>query len=389
MTSSGERTGAPTLIQLAAFEGPERTSFVRMLEAVLVAARGRGWRTTVVLPAVSAGSAWAQECGRATRCWLRPRRSASNGSRSPSAAPVVRWSSTPTSPSSTSPRRATCARADAAAVWHFHTVLERTSAALARHVAKLALSAAIRRPPSSPLRCDRTALPRRGAPRKRVHTPRTPIDASSFPLLDADARAQARERFGPLDRCARPGSLRLGLAGQGGDRLLATIAALRRRDRREGAHAGRSRGHRGGGASGPERSGRCPARARRGCFRALRRRGCPARDQPAGRGDSFTVLESLCLGTPVVATDIPWHRPVVRPPSASWSRRGDRLADGVAETLGRAPVKAEGEAVASRNRVMRRFSLEEYARRLLELYGAVLGETAPGRTNVQYAERRQ
>ena len=363
-----------------------------MLEAVLAAARGRGWRTAVVLPAVSAGSGWAQEMRAAgdevlaappeeREQWVSELVGGAGG-------PVVLHSHF--TEFDLASARATRARADAAAVWHFHTVLERTPAALARHVAKLALA---RRYGVAAILCPsdamRTALLRRGAPRKRVHTLRTPIDASSFPLLDADARAQARERFGLPTGV--PVLLHFGWDWQvkGGDRLLATIAALRRRgiDARALTRAG---------------PGAIEEAARAGLSEAVSVQREPVADASElfgaadvllatsrGEGTPFTVLESLCLGTPVVATDIPGHRPFAGAPAFRIVEpTGDRLADGVAETLGRAPVKAEGEAAASRNWVMRRFSLEEYARRSLELYGAVLGETAPGRTNVQYAERR-
>ena len=94
-----------------------------------------------------------------------------------------------------------------------------------------------------------------------------------------------------------------------------------------------------------------------------------------GEGMPFSLLEALCSGTPVVATNIPGHRYVahlaacrIREPTPQ------SLADGVQETLARPPEQVEAEAKEGRDWVSDRLSLERFSETVLSYYDAAFGK---------------
>ena len=379
MTAALERNGAskPTLIQLVSFYGRERTSFVRAVEGIFAAAAETGWRRELALPREAAGAEWASEVqasGVAIHeapeedidAWV-----AGLADRAPGQ--VVLHSHF--TDFDLAAARAAARNERAHAVWHFHTVLGRSPAMLSRHAAKMMLArrlgvAAI----VCPSEAMRSALVRRGAPRGRVHVLHSALDLDAFPLLDSARRAAARESLGLPAEAVLLLHFGWDWKIKGGDRFLEVVRLLR--------------------AEGIEALGITRADPQAGADRHIREAGMEewVRVQPPcepwemfgaadalmatsrGEGLPFTVLESLAMGTPVVATDIPGHRLLAGAPACRIAAAGaDGLAEAVRGVLGRAPDEADAEARASRRWIAERYSLDAYADRMLELYRSLAG----------------
>jgi glycosyltransferase involved in cell wall biosynthesis len=99
---------------------------------------------------------------------------------------------------------------------------------------------------------------------------------------------------------------------------------------------------------------------------------------PAEGGIPFAIIEALCSGTPVVATDIPPHRQVGRDISACRlvPSDPDSLASGIVTTLERDPADAAAEATLARSRILERYGLEDWVERMFQRYEEILGQPA-------------
>ena len=191
----------PRLIQVAEYARSRGGSFVPMLLDTLESARTRGWRIGAVFPEEAREAPWIEDF---TEIGAAPRFAAAEA-RSGRA----RWleAELRDEPGPTIlhthftgwdvPAALAARRLDSAAViWHVHTTLGKTPAAVLRNVAKFATLgrgvAAILCP--APNIADDVS--RRLAPRGRVHFLPSVVDVEGFPLLDPGQRLQSRTNLG-------------------------------------------------------------------------------------------------------------------------------------------------------------------------------------------------
>jgi glycosyltransferase involved in cell wall biosynthesis len=365
------------VVQLAAFPGSHRTSFISMLAAISQAVAARGWSTEVFLPSEASDRTWVRdlvEAGavvefapsdfRTSGRWLREMLESTDE-------PTVLH--THFTGFDVPAFRAANGRRQMKVIWHMHTVLEPGPRMIFRNLLKLGIGGRAVSAILCPSEDIAHSLIRRGAPRRKVHPVPTPIDPAAFPPVDAAARREAREALGlPEDDVIL---LHFGWHWRikGGDLFLETVRELRRR---------------GVAVFGLSRSG-VDAQAH------VRKAGMQDDvhiQQPVekayklyaaadvlvassrGEGMPFSLLEALCTETPVVATDIPGHRYVghlaacrIREPTPQ------SLADGVEETLARSPEQVAAEAKEGRDWVSDRLSLERFSEQVLHYYDEALG----------------
>jgi glycosyltransferase involved in cell wall biosynthesis len=392
-TSSGEDRGrpevsaAPRLVQVAEYTLDRAGSFIPMLIATLERARADGWAVEAVLPAEAQRLAWIDRFddagipvrfssarGRRSRArWLAAELSGYDG-------PTVLHSHFTTwdVPVAQAARRLP----RTAAVWHIHSTLRDTPLAWLRNAAKFGLLgrrvAAILCPAENIV----DGVRRRLAPRARVHFLPSAIEAAAFPMRDGQARQAARAE---LDLpAAATVLLHFGWHWhlKGGDIFLATVRELQGRGASD--LVGLERGGDATATAAVEREGLAdvvqvipPVDDVSQLFAAADVLVCSSRSE----GMAYAVLESLCSGTPVVATDIPGHAYIGKQVAACriTTRDPADLAGAIEGILARDPAKAGEDAAQARAWVAENLSYEANAERLLEIYNDALGELSPAR----------
>jgi glycosyltransferase involved in cell wall biosynthesis len=218
-----------------------------------------------------------------------------------------------------------------------------------------------------------SSLIRRGAPRRKIHAVPTPINPAAFPPAGARAKEEARSALGlPEDAVIL---LHFGWHWRikGGDLFLETVRELRKRGvpafglTRSGADA---QPHVTRAGMEDQVRVQAPVEIAHSLYAAADVLVASSR----GEGMPFSLLEALCSGTPVVATDIPGHRYVghlaacrIREPTPQ------SLADGVQETLARPPQQVEAEGEEGRDWVSDRLSLERFSETVFGYYDAAFG----------------
>ncbi len=371
---------SPRLIQVAEYARSKGGSFVPMLLATLEAARERGWRVGAVFPEQAREAPWIEDFaeigatpifataeGRSARSrWLEAELGKDPG-------PTILhthftgWDV---------PAALAARRLDrAAVVWHVHTTLGKTPAAVLRNAAKFATlgrGVAAILCPAPNIAED---VSRRLAPKGRVHFLPSVVDTDEFPLLDADQRLERRRRLG-----IEPGATVLLHFGwhwhlKGGDIFMATVRELL--DRGAEGLVAIERGS-------AEDAGREIAELGLGevvrvqpmieditvLFGAADLLVSSSRDE----GMAYTVLEALSCGTPVVATDVPGHQYVGDHVAAC--RISDRnppsLARAISEMLSRDPGVARAEAIEAREWIAGHLGYAANTERLVAIYEEAL-----------------
>jgi glycosyltransferase involved in cell wall biosynthesis len=366
---------APRLIQMAEYGEQRPGSFIPVLAAIFAAARGRGWRIDAVFPATVEDAPWvaelrevgvevhfcAAEGRRARAAWLRERFGSDRG-------PVLvhthftGWDVPAVS--------AFGRRRDAAIVWHVHTTLGTSLGSKARNMLKFAtlgrrVSAFLC--PAENIAADTRA---RLAPRDRVHFVPSAVRVEAFPMLSAEDRQAARARLEVPEGATVLLHFGWHWYLKGGDTFLATVAELRSRGRRDLVGIER----------GADDAGSEIAAMGLGDVVRVQPMVPDSRDLFAvadvlvtssrSEGMAYAVLESLCSGTPVVATDIPGHAYIGAHAEACRIVGQDprELADGIVATLDRPPELAAREAAAAREWIGANLSVETNAARLMREY---------------------
>jgi glycosyltransferase involved in cell wall biosynthesis len=99
-----------------------------------------------------------------------------------------------------------------------------------------------------------------------------------------------------------------------------------------------------------------------------------------GEGMPFTVVEALCSGTPVVASDIPGHRffGEALEACAITERDPGRIAAAIASFLDMEPSRRAQVCELARQWIVERLDLASAASRLVDEYERTVGEA--GRT---------
>jgi len=97
-----------------------------------------------------------------------------------------------------------------------------------------------------------------------------------------------------------------------------------------------------------------------------------------GEGMPFTVVESLCSGTPVVASDLPGHSYLGAELDACaiTQRDPDQIAAAVAEFLDMDPSERARRCDVARAWISERLGLQSAAQRLVDDYERTLGESS-------------
>jgi glycosyltransferase involved in cell wall biosynthesis len=379
------RMGSPAvrLIHLAEYGGPYGGSFVPIVHGVLSAAQERGWTAEAIFPERAEGRDWFAELKREgvsasvapagtrrelTR-WLGERVAGDD-------VPLLLHTHFTTF--DIPALQVARPRARTGVIWHVHTDSVRLGVRV-RSGAKFALLGS---------RVDRILTPAeslaeriaRWAPRAHVEAVSNAVDASSFPLASPTDRSRARAELG-----LRPDHkviLHFGWNWQlkGGELFLRTVKSLVEAGL-GGFVALESRG----GPEAEQLAGRLQLRDRVRMLEPVPHAGrlYAAADvfvstSPAEGGIPFAIIEALCSGTPVVATDIPPHRQVGRDINACRLVPSDpnSLASAIVTTLERDPLEAAAEATLARSRTLERYGLEDWVERMFQRYEEILGQGA-------------
>lgn len=371
----------PRLVHLADYAQQRAGSFIPMLAASFAAARARGWRVEAVFPAEVEDAPWVgdladagvrlhfwPERGRRARASRLKRELASDLGPTVLHTHFTGWDV----PAVLAAR----SWGDTAVVWHLHTTLGPSPAAKLRNMAKFAVLGRNVVALLCPAENIATDARRRLARRERVHFVPSAVYADDLPLLDAEFRRDARAALGvPADATVllhfgwhwhlKGGDIFLEVVKDLIDRGLPRVAALER-----GADAAVA------GA----------AIERLGLSEVVRvmpmvpdiRTLFGAADvlvtSSRSEGMAYAVLESLCCGTPVVATDIPGHAYIGEQVEACRITASDppAIADGVVATLDRGAEQASAEAKEARAWIVANLGVEANAERLMAMYEEAL-----------------
>jgi glycosyltransferase involved in cell wall biosynthesis len=373
------------LIQMAEYGEQRPGSFIPMLIAVFGAARDRGWAIDAVFPTTVEGAPWV---GGLREAGVEVHFCPTNGRRARS-----RWLEE-TFPDDGLPTvihthftgwdvpavSAFGRRRDTVIVWHLHTTLGTSLGAKARNALKFAtlgrrVSAMLC--PAENIAADARA---RLASRKKVHFVPSAVRLESFPLLGEEERRDARARLGiPADATVL---LHFGWHWylKGGDIFLATVSEMRSRGHRDLLGI-----ERGGDDAGPEIAAlglqdvvrvQPMVPESRSLFAVADVLVTSSRSE----GMAYAVLEALCCGTPVVATDIPGHAYIGEHVAACRIVRQEptSIADGVEATLGRSPAEVAREAGQAREWIGGHLGVGANAERLMnEFYLPALRRIDP------------
>jgi glycosyltransferase involved in cell wall biosynthesis len=97
-------------------------------------------------------------------------------------------------------------------------------------------------------------------------------------------------------------------------------------------------------------------------------------------GLPFAVIEAICTGLPVVATDLPGHLDICEglPSCRVTERSPEALADACAELLERPPAEVQEGAAEARSRVAARFDLAPWTEQMMERYERCFEGLKPG-----------
>jgi glycosyltransferase involved in cell wall biosynthesis len=367
---------APRLVELAPFNREEGGSFVPQLAAICAEASNRGWRSEIVLPEAARTRDWirdlepcgakihfAPQIGRGRRpAWLRSLLG-QDRARTVLHSHFTIWDLAVTSVASGDPQRH--------AYWHVHTVLDRDPISVLRHFVKFTLMGRRVDGVFCPAVNIGDALRHRGIPASEIQVIPSGIDPDAFPLLTESDRRASREALG-----LPQGSTVLLHFGwdwriKGGDLFLAATKELLRRDGEDLialAQRGGEKAKDGARELGIEDHVRVIGMVSdvhqlfgaADVFLAV----------SAREGMPYSVLESVCSGTPVIASDLPGHAVVAEavPACTLVPREAADIADAVQAILQASPETRASQASSSREWITQNFSAERSAELLLDVF---------------------
>jgi glycosyltransferase involved in cell wall biosynthesis len=378
-------TDTPRLVHLAEYTPPHAGSFIPMMRSTLVKAKQSGWEAEAVFPTKAMGRPWIASF-EAEEIPVRY-------TEEMSIRQLARWIgelldeelrptllhahfSTYDVPSVLAARR----RSWAAVFWHTHTVLptDRRSALLTT-IKNILFSHDTARI-LCPAQNIADAMARRKAPKDRLWVFPSPIDTAQFPTLDEPARARARRELDlPNDATVLLVFGRDWMV-KGGDTFMKTVRLIV--DRAPGSYIALV--HHGGPQAVRDAQ-------HLGLSDVLRDIGTRDNVQDLfgaadillapsrGEGMPFSVLESICSGTPVVASKLPGHSflPDGYGACVVVDRDPETLANATLEMLGRGRTAAEHECDRARQWIAANLSLDAATTVLLDAYEPVLERLEP------------
>jgi glycosyltransferase involved in cell wall biosynthesis len=375
------------VIQLCEFDRPEAGAFVPMILDLCRRAIERGWTAEAVFTESARGRSWIADLEAAgVRVRFAPR-----GSRRA----LARWlrailneSPAPTvmhSHFTTFDVPAVLARGSrplTAVVWHVHSTLMTEPISIARNAAKFATFGRQVDALLCPAQNIADGVIRRLGSVDRVHFFPSALDVGAYPLQGPAERRLAREKLGLPDDAVVLLHFGWHWYLKGGDVFLEVVERLR--DDGLERLIGLERGGADVGAEEVSKRGLDgvvrvvpPVEDIRELFAAADVLVSSSRSE----GMAYSVLESICSGTPVVATQIPGHIYIgARTPACTVVRREPALLAGaVRDFLDRDPGRAAAEAVESRDWVAANLGLEVVSTRLLDNYASLLAGHVPTR----------
>ena len=373
--------GVIAVHHLCVYGGPYAGSFVPMLAGTARENDRRGNDTTVWLPASVHDREWVAELSRTVRLRWLPEgddvglRQVAATLRAGLAAedrPTILHTHFSGYDAASllvgAPRRRT------AIVWHEHGRPAADAGARVRALVKygvLARSVARILCVSAEITED---LRVRHAPARALTTFPNAVDLARFAPADPAARAQARASLGIAPDARVVLHFSWDWERKGGDLVLAAAPLLADPNIIWITVPGPPES-----AAGPalEESGRLRALSARGDVRELYAASDVLLSCSRSEGMPYAMLEALACGLPVVASDLPGHRPALEelPGGFICQLSPEAIGATVGAALGLEPAARERHARAARERISLEYSLDDWARRLGDLYDAALGLT--------------
>jgi glycosyltransferase involved in cell wall biosynthesis len=204
------------------------------------------------------------------------------------------------------------------------------------------------------------------APRARLEMVDNAIDTSRFPLASAAERAAARAELGLPNGAHVLAHLGWNWTMKGGPLFAATAETLRRRGVEAVAMSV---------GAAPEAAGdRVLVRPPTDHVQRVYASADVLVSASEAEGGPFSVLEALCVGTPVVAS--PRANAGVGDRVAACrvaERTPEAFADAIEAVLGRPPEQAQAERDAAREYVARERDMSAWASRVADIYERALG----------------
>jgi glycosyltransferase involved in cell wall biosynthesis len=383
--SASFSTTTPRLVHLAEYTPPHAGSFIPMMRSTLAKARQSGWEAEAVFPTAARDRSWIasfEDEGipvRYTEAMTTRQRARWIGDLlDEEVRPTVLHAhfSTYDVPSVLAARR----RPWAAVFWHTHTVLSSDRVAASRNALKNLLFSRDTDRILCPAQNIADAMGRRCAPKDRLWVFPSPIDSDEFPTLDPADRARRRHELGLPEDATVLLLFGRNWSVKGGDTYMETLRRIV--DRAPGNYVGLV--HHGGESARSEAE-------RLGLSDILHDVG--TRDQvqdlfgaadvllapSRGEGMPFSVLESICTGTPVVASRLPGHNflPDGYGACVVVDREPEIFADTTLEMLGRGRASAEHECGRARTWIAENLGLDAATTVLLDAYQPVLDRLRP------------
>lgn len=372
------------LIHLAEFTPPHGGSFIPFAASVMSGAAKRGWTTEFVLPEEARGRVWIEELEES---------GAKISFRSGSRLGLSRWigelldqSDEPTlvhthfTTYDVPAVLAARGRSNTSVYWHVHTVLSTSPGAITRNALKFATFGRLVDRILCPSSNIAEGVARRWGPSARISVFPSPIELGAFPKLGDEQRAEARRQWGVPD-----GSRCLLIFGRdwelkGGDLFLEAVKGLS--DRGYDVH-------------GLINTGGEPARRRiteEGLDDLVDEAG-PAPDvlslfgaadvfvaPSRGEGMPFSIIEAMCTGLPVVASDLPGHRFLADHLDGCTiaDRDPDAIASAVASYLDLTREEADDQTDVAREWISENLDLGRATEGLLDSYAETLSNRRTG-----------
>jgi glycosyltransferase involved in cell wall biosynthesis len=374
----------PRLIELAEFTPVHAGSFVPFFASVLSESAGRGWDTQVVLPEAARDRGWISEL-EAGGAQLHFH----SGSRRDNAAWLSSLLEGGDGPTLLHTHFTTYDLAAVAAArgreatsvyWHIHTVLSDTPRAVLANMAKFATAGRRVERILCPSQNIADGVSRRLGPSDRISVFPSPIDVASFPV-------QRRHRDAARAELGVPEDVQVLLTFgrdwkiKGGDVFVESLKMLRDEGRpvfgviNQGKEEARAEVVAAGADGYAAIVG--PVPDQRSLFAAADVFVAPSR----GEGMPFSVIEALCSGIPVVASDLPGHRFVADHLDACTiaPREGRPVADAVAEFLDAPAADVAAECDAAREWIDANLDLRAATLKLVGYYQETFERLAAGK----------
>jgi glycosyltransferase involved in cell wall biosynthesis len=363
----------PRLIELADYIPVHAGSFIPFLTGVLAESRRRGWAAELVLPEPARERDWIAELeGSGATIHFR------SGSRRDSAgwlAELLAQSDEPTLLHThfTSYDLAAVAaarrRPGTTVYWHVHTVLSNTLRARLANMAKFATAGRKVERILCPSQNIADGVSRRLGPSDRIEVFPSPIDVASFPDMSAK-RAEARRAFGIPEDAEVLLTFGRDWRIKGGDVFVATLRRLRDEGRDVFGVIGQGKAE---AEAAIEKEGVGEYTAIVGAVPDVRELLAVADVFVApsrGEGMPFSVIEALCTGIPVVASDLPGHRFVADHVDACTiaPRESGPVATQVAAFLDAPPGEVHSQCAAAREWIDENLDLSAAIGKLADYY---------------------